>query len=454
MTVRKTIEIHEFVDEGLGHSSYLVELGDGTAAVIDPPRFPTDHERTAASHGLTIAWTVDTHSHADYVTGSPALASRTGATFVAPAASALETKHRPVVHGERVELGAGVSIVALASPGHTPDHHMFRLDRDGSPVALFSGGSVMVGTVGRTDLCGPGLAVPMARAMFRSLRDRLASLPDDLPVYPTHGAGSFCSAPGSTDRTTTLGRERATNPLLRTDDEDLFVERLLEGFGTFPTHFTRLPELNRHGPRRYDAIPTLPRLDSDSVRQHQRLGALVVDARPIAAFAAGHVPGSLSNALRPVFSSWLGWVVEPDRALVFVIDPSQDESDLVRQCLDVALENLAGVLDGGIDAWTAAGLPTTSTPLVVGADPHGIVVDVRQRREFLAGHVPGAVNVELGELTRTKLPGGPVTTMCGHGERAMTAASLLEAGGHDVSVFDGGPDDWASAAALPLRSAG
>ena len=232
------VQIHAFVDEGLGHSSYLIDLGDSTAAVLDPPRFPSAHESLAEREHLRIDWTIDTHSHADYVTGSPALAARSGATFIAPAASRLESPHRPVRDQEHVILAAGVDLVALATPGHTPDHHAFLLVENATPVALFSGGSLMVGAVGRTDLCGPGLAVPLAHDMFKALR-RFDDLPGTLPVYPTHGAGSFCSSPGASQRTSTIDHERATNPLFAISDEDEFVERLVAGFGTFPSYFAR-----------------------------------------------------------------------------------------------------------------------------------------------------------------------------------------------------------------------
>ena len=231
------MRVHDFVDEGLGHSSYVIDLGNGTAAVIDPPRFPSEHERLADRQNLRIVWTVDTHSHADYVTGSPGLAARRGATFIAPAASRLETPHLPVTDGERMDLAPGVVLVAVATAGHTPDHHSYVLEENGLPVALFSGGSLMVGAVGRTDLCGPDLAEPLAHEMFRGLR-RFDNLPASLAVYPTHGAGSFCSAPGASQRTSTIGRERATNPLFSIDDEDQFAERLVAGFGTFPTYLT------------------------------------------------------------------------------------------------------------------------------------------------------------------------------------------------------------------------
>ena len=446
------MRVFDFVDEGLGHSSYVIDLGHGTAAVVDPPRFPSAHDALVERLHLRLAWTLDTHSHADYVTGSPALAERTGATFIAPAASHLESPHRPVTDSEHVALAEGVELIAVATPGHTPDHHAYVLVEDGSPVALFSGGSLMVGAVGRTDLCGPELAVPLAHKMFGALR-RFDQLPDDLPVYPTHGAGSFCSAPGASQRASTLGHERDTNSLFSITDEDLFVERLVAGFGTFPTYFARLPELNRRGPTRYDSVPRLAALEPDDVERHLAAGGVVIDARPVAAFSAGHIPRSLSNTLRPVFASWLGWLIEANRALVFVLDPDQDRADLVRQCLDVGHEHLVGELAGGIDAWTGSGRPVCAIPLVGPDGMIGQVIDVRQANEYAAGHIPGALNIELGAVEGTRLTTGPVSVMCGHGERAMTAASILTARRHDdVVVLDGGPDTWSDSTGNPLQT--
>ncbi len=441
--------IHGFVDEGLGHSSYVVELGDGTAAVVDPPRFPDAHQQLCNRLALRLAWTIDTHSHADYVTGSPGLARQIGATFIAPTASRLAMTYRGVGDGDRVALSPAVTLVAVATPGHTPDHHAYLLEVDGEPVALFTGGSLMVGTVGRTDLCGPELAVPLAHEMYRSLH-RFDALPDTVAVCPTHGAGSFCSAPGASERTTTLGQERAANPLLRAADEDDFVEELVSGFGTFPTYFARLPEINRLGPTPIDTVPPLARLDPQAVADQMQAGAVLVDARPIAAFSAGHVPGSLSNTLRPVFGSWLGWLVSPDTPLVFILDSGQDRTELVRQCLDVGHEHLVGELDGGVPAWTSSGRPVETIPLVRTLRPGDTIIDVRQAGEYAAGHVPGARNVELATVPSEPPDARPVVVMCGHGERAMTAASLLARQGGQPTVFDGGPSDWAADSGLAL----
>jgi len=446
-------EIVTFVDEGLGHSSYLVDLGDGRALVVDPPRIPNRHVDEAHARGLEIALTADTHSHADYVSGSPELAAQ-GALFLASKGANLEIAHHGLSAGDEFELRPGLLLRAIATPGHTPDHLAYLLYEGDRPAALFSGGSLMVGTVGRTDLLGPEPREELARQLYRALRDEILTLPDDVAVYPTHGAGSFCSAPGASDRTTTIGRERATNPMLALRDEDTFVERLLAGFGSFPSYFSRLPELNRRGPRLYRSLPALDRLDVARARELIAAGAVLVDVRAIEDFAAGHISGALSIELRPVFASWLGWLVDPDQPLVFVLGDDQHRAELVRQCLDVGYENLAGELAGGMTAWRANNLPETAIE-IVGPEAAGrTVVDVRQRNEYDAGHIPAAVHIELGRVPDAvdDVPPGPVRMMCGHGERAMTAASILVARGRaDVAVLAGGPEDWASATGRTLE---
>jgi hydroxyacylglutathione hydrolase len=446
------IEIESIVDEGLGHSSYVVGLGDGSALVVDPARFPYRQRRVAAGHGWRIDWTLDTHSHADYISGSPELAAD-GATFVASAGAGLEVGHRPVEPGACVDVAAGVELRAIATPGHTPDHLAYLVVVEGTPTALFSGGSLMVGALGRTDLLGDEHREDLARALFRSLRADVLTLPDDLPVYPTHGAGSFCSAPSGSARTTTIGRERATNPLLGIDDEDRFVATLLAGLGSFPSYFRELPEINRRGPRLHPMLPALARLGLDTVRAHLAAGATLVDARPIDAFSHAHPRGAISIEHRPVFASWLGWLVPLDQPVVFLLDDATDRADLVRQCLTIGHEAVLGELDGGLGTWITAGLDVESIPLVGPSTVADTVVDVRQEAEWSGGHLPDAVHLELGALAGTPLPHRPMTFMCGHGERAMTGASLLEAAGHrDLSVLIGGPGDWHKTTGIDLQT--
>jgi glyoxylase-like metal-dependent hydrolase (beta-lactamase superfamily II)/rhodanese-related sulfurtransferase len=436
------IVVRSFVSEGLGHSSYLVELGDGSALVIDAARLPTEQRTYAEQTGLTIAWAADTHTHADYISGSPELAGD-GAVFLAPAAAGLSHRHRGLTDGDVLELG-NYQLTVIATPGHTPDHLSYLLADDQGPVVLFSGGSLMVGAVGRTDLLGDDRREELARDLFRALRDRVLTLPDDLAVYPTHGAGSFCSAPASGERTTTIGHERATNPMLQPAAEDDFVEALLGGLGSFPTYFRRLPAINRHPVTRYDEVPELPAVGLDDLDRLVEQGAIVIDARPALDFAAGHIPGALSIALRPAFASWLGWVADPDQPLVFVLANDQDEADLVRQALTVGYERLAGRLADGLETWSGSGRPLESVDVIPPDQIDRPVLDVRQLDEYNEGHVPGSTHIELGSLGNAVLPPGPVATMCGHNERSMTAASILQQGAVDsVAAVRGGYNAWA-----------
>jgi glyoxylase-like metal-dependent hydrolase (beta-lactamase superfamily II)/rhodanese-related sulfurtransferase len=437
--------IVSLVDEGLGNSSYLVELGNRRALVVDPSRDPSPYLAAAERCGLRIAFSAETHLHADFVSGSRELAAQ-GARVLASAAGGIDFPHRGLHHGEEVDLG-GLTLRALATPGHTPEHLSYLLLDDDRPMALFSGGSLLVGAVARTDLIAPERTEELARGLWRSLHEQVLTLPDELPVYPTHGAGSFCSAPAGAERTTTIGHEKAANALLAAPDEDAFVSLLLGGLGTFPPYFLRLREVNRGGPAVYGPqSPSLGRLDVGDVQRLVDAGAIVVDARPIDDYAAGHIPGSLSNQLRDQFATWLGWLVEAGRPIVFVLGADQDRAEVVRQARKVGYENLAGELAGGMAAWQAAGLPQGRFALVPAAELSGPVLDIRQDAEYAAGHVPGAQHVELGSLAQAGVDGGPLAVMCGHGERAGTAASILEADGHDdVRVVIGGPADWAAA---------
>lgn len=440
-----------FVDDGLGNSSYLVDLGDRRALVIDPVRHPAGYLAEAERRGLDIAYAVETHLHADFVSGARELAAL-GATMLVPRAGHHELDVQGVADGEDVDLG-DLTLRPLATPGHTPEHLSYLLLDGDTPLALFSGGSLLVDAVARTDLVAPDQTEPLARALWRSLHERILTLPDDVPVYPTHGAGSFCSAPAGGERVTTIGRERRANPLLATPDEDAFVKQLLAQLGTYPPYFLRLREVNRRGPRLFGpADPHLPVLRVDDVARLQSAGASVVDVRSIASFARGHVPGSLSIELRPQLASWLGWLVPEDAPIVFVLDDMQDRVDLIRQARNIGYETILGELGGGVDAWHASGRATSTVAIRPVEQYDGPVVDVRQANEYVAGHVPGATHAELGVLADVALPQGPMAVMCGHGERAMTGASVLARTGHtDVTVLTGGPDDWAAAHG-PLES--
>lgn len=438
------VNVIPLVDEGLGNSAYLVDLADGRALAVDASRDLRGLRAAAERRGLTLAYAADTHLHADFLTGAVALAASDGATVLASAAGNREFPHTALADADEVDLG-GLTLRTLATPGHTHEHIAFEL-LDGSRVmGVFTGGSLLVGSAARTDLVAPERTEELARAQYRSLQ-RLATLDDDVVVWPTHGAGSFCSAPPGAERTSTIGTERATNALLRAENEDAFVKQLLHSLGSFPPYFLRLGEINRRGPALVEG-DTLRPLSVAEVARLRSSGAEVVDVRPVVDFAASHLPGSVSIPLRPVFATWLGWLVAEGKPLVVVRNPDQDPSEIVWQARKVGYDQIVGELDGGVTSWTAAGEPTSSIPLII-ADGIGDarVLDIRQDNEFASGHLPGADHVELGALIGRAggLPAGPIVVMCGHGERAMGAASLLtRAGYRDVTVLEGGPQDWA-----------
>ncbi|MGW7402991.1 MBL fold metallo-hydrolase [Streptomyces sp. NPDC054833] len=434
------------VDAGLGNSAYLVDLGDGRALAVDAARDLRTLRKAADRRGLTVAFTADTHLHADFLSGAVQLAHDDGARVLASAAGRRVFPHTPLADGDETDLG-GLTLRALATPGHTDEHLSFLLLDGDHELGVFTGGSMIVNSAARTDLLGAARTEELARAQYRSLR-RLAALPDETRVWPTHGAGSFCSAPPGSERTSTIGAQKQSNSLLTAPDEDTFVRRLLGGLGSYPAYFDRLAEANRKGPGILTGTPALPDLTAGQVAVLLAQGGQVVDVRPAADFAAGHIPGALSIPLRDQFATWLGWLLPEAAPIAFVTAEDQEPAEIIWQAYKIGYERLSGRLAGGMRAWLAAGNPQATTAFITAdrtADrPY---VDVRQSSEFSAGHVPGAVHIELASLgTRAvDAPEGAVVA-CGHGERAMTAASLLERAGHsDVAVLDGGPADYAAA---------
>jgi glyoxylase-like metal-dependent hydrolase (beta-lactamase superfamily II)/rhodanese-related sulfurtransferase len=440
------------VDEGLGNSAYLLDLGGGRALAVDPPRDLRRLRAAARERGLRVAYAADTHLHADYLSGARQLAADHGATILAPADGRRRFQYHGLRDGDEVDLG-GLTLQALATRGHT-DEHLSYLLRDGAePVGVFTGGSLIVGSAARTDLLGADRTEELARAQYASLR-RLATLPDATAVWPTHGAGSFCSTPPGADRTSTIAREKATNPLLQLSNVDTFVARLIGGLGSYPAYFEWLAEVNRSGPDVLTAEPGLPPLDPAAVRRLVADGAHLLDVRPVPDVAAGHVAGAVAIPLRDQYATWLGWLFDPGVPIVVVRNPDQDPADILWPALNIGYGNLVGELDGGMPAWRGAGNEVVTTPLVRPEAVVGQVLDVRQDSEYTAGHLPGTVHIELGDLGRRAdtVPAGPVTVMCGHGERAMTAATLLERAGHrDLTVLDGGAEEWATATGHALH---
>lgn len=437
------MKVDRIREEGLGNSTYLFgQDGSSEVFALDPPRDASALEQMAADSGKTILATLETHLHADFISGGPELLDR-GARYFAPEGGKLRHPHVGVVGGETVELGE-LNAEVLETPGHTPEHVSYLVHDEKVPAALFSGGALMAGGSARTDLISPEMTEPLARALYKSLNDVLFNLPDDVEVYPTHGGGSFCSALPGTESLTTIGDEKRTHPAALAPDEDAFVEQLVAGYGTWPTYYSAMRRLNQDGLPLLRDLPSFAELSVGELIS--RNDAVVVDVRSIEKFAAGHIPGSMSIALRPEFVVWYGWLIALDRSVIFVLDESSDRTELLRQSHLIGHDAVLGELGGGVDAWSQAGEQLSHIQMM---DPREtgdrLIIDVRQTDEYLAGHPTRSVGLELGRLGDqgdgfgNLSKGQPLATVCGHGERAMSAASILEtAGFEDVAVVAGG----------------
>jgi hydroxyacylglutathione hydrolase len=463
--------LRQFVIPGLGHLSTLIaDESAGLAAVIDPRRDVDIYLDAAATEGVRITHVLETHLHNDYVSGGRDLAALTGATHVIGVGAGLAYEHRPVRHGESIDLG-GLRFTALETPGHTPEHVSYAVadtSRAAEPLLLFTGGSLLVGAVGRTDLLGEENAIPYARAMFRSLHEVLLPHEDFVGVYPTHGAGSLCSTGIASTPNSTIGFERRYNPMVQPAEVEAFVRVLLHNQPAFPHYFARMRPLNKAGPRLLGGrVPEARPMAVEEARGALGGDALLIDAREPTAHADAHIAGSVSIPSGSSFGTWLGWVVDPDRPLILLLDDPEDRDDLVRQALRIGYERVDGYLAGGIEAWRKAGLPTESTGrltveelagrLAAGGPDAPLVIDVRQSSEFAAGHVPGSVHIRGGDLSSRldDLPHDrPIATICASGYRSSIAASLLRrAGFEDVSWVADGLPSWQSCG-LPVERGG
>ncbi|MCI0438265.1 MAG: MBL fold metallo-hydrolase [Chloroflexi bacterium] len=447
------MNILPFVREGLGNSSYLAQVGEGDAVLIDPDRSVDRYLKAAQERGWKIVSILETHLHADFVSGAREAAYVTGAELHAPEDSHLLFPYSPLKGGQRLESG-GVRIEAIASPGHTPEHLSYLFLWDRQPPTLFSGGALIVGGAARTDLISPAMTEPLTRAEFRTLRNAFTSLDDETLLYPTHGGGSFCSVGSGGERVSTLGNERASNPLLAIEDEEEFVRWFP---GTFPAgvpdYFFRMRPINQAGSRLRSQVARPAALSPEEFDAARRK-ALVIDVRPIEEYARAHIPGALNNTLRSGYATFLGWLVPPDATLLFVLGDMPLEQ-VVDESLLVGYERFGGWLEGGMEVWEARGLPVQRFEVVNASQARkairdgAAVLDVREDNEFESGHIEGAIHVPLGKLEQRigEVPRDrPIVAYCGHGERSSTALSLLEqAGIRDALNLKGGFGAWKDA---------
>jgi len=446
----------QITHDDLGCASYLI--GDekaGVAAVVDP-RFEIDEYLDLARYmGVSIEHVLETHNHADHVSGHGRLAAATGATIHVHRDADPEYEHEPFDDGWELELGA-VTVRALHTPGHRPEHTAFALidtARSDEPWAVLSGDTLFVGDVAR-----PDLAIEKsegARGIFHSLHDQLLELPDHCEVWPGHLGGSMCGGPGMDMKvSTTIGYERANNEVLSIDDEDEFVKQALAKLGPQPPNFQAIVELNK-GPLLTDGVELL-RLAPRQVELKRAAGALLVDVRTDIQFDDAHIAGAVSIPLmRAGFGSKLAWLADRDQEIVLVGRDDEDGRNAGRLAVAVGLRKLGGFLHGGMTSWRQEKQPTEYIERQTVQQLHERteageqiqILDVRDGKEWDKGHIPGSVFTTWHDITEIPDgldPGRSIAVICGSGQRAATAASLIERFGarQVIHIVDGGVPKW------------
>ncbi|MEK6720948.1 MAG: rhodanese-like domain-containing protein [Chloroflexota bacterium] len=471
------MDLEVFVTPGLGDNSYLLASGD-EAVVVDPQRDAWRFLAAADAHGWRIRAVLETHVHNDYVSGAHEIRAATGADLVVPARGRYTFAHRAADEGDEVVIG-DLRVVARATPGHTPEHLAWEVRRvegresgsDGAVQALFTGGSLLVGSAGRSDLLGADLADGLARDQYRSIQ-RLAALPDTVRILPTHGAGSFCVSASAADGaiTSTLGIERFVNPAVWGIDEDAFVRGHLSGLLAYPEYYRHMAPLNRAGAPVLGSQPPVPALSADTVAACAADGTWIVDIRDRNEFAAAHIPGSINVELADSFAAYVGWVVPFGERIVLVLpEPDAtapggtDPGDAaITQLLRIGYDRVVGALGGGLDAWRESGRETRRYATASMRELHRErvargnpvpVLDVRQAEEWrTAPALTDAQRIFIGDLPGrlNELDAGAgssaseIWVHCATGYRAAVAASLLDRAGIPVRlVASGGGADWA-----------
>ncbi len=443
------MEIKAFHTPGLGDTTYLVTHED-TGVLVDPQRDAERFLEAAEAAGVPVRYVLETHLHNDYVSGGYEAAHRARAKLVLPAAAGAAFDHVPAFHLEDLEVGDGLIIRPIHTPGHTPEHVSYLVLMNGQAVGLFSGGSLLAGSAGRTDLHGLPRARQLAILQHGSLR-RLASLPDDVVVYPTHGAGSFCSASTSGQGSSTIGNEKAHNPALLERDPAAFARVQLEGLQPYPRYYAHMGPINLLGPTPLptNEPPTLTAPDLVGLGDQ----VAVLDGRPREEFAAGHIPGSISIELGEQFGVWTGWLLPFNTPLVLVLAEGQDLDQAVVQLTRIGFDNVRGVIRE-LAEWSANGRPlsqfeTVAPEQFADAIARGHVdqiLDVRSPAEWETGHIERSVHRYVPDLVTLApaefSPEKPVWVACAGGYRATIAAGLLErAGFRPVVLSSGGVPD-------------
>nr|WP_238419862.1 MBL fold metallo-hydrolase [Streptomyces taklimakanensis] len=427
----------------MGNRGYLAG-GRSTAVAVDPPRDIDRLLAPAARRGVRIALVVETHVHNDYVTGGPELARLTGAEYLVPADARVRVPRVPVADGDRTEIDDGLVLRAVATPGHTPHHTSYVLEEGGRAAAVLTGGSLLIGAVGRPDLVEPRLTRELARAQHASAHRLARELADEVPVLPTHGFGSFCSSVPSEGDATTIGRERGANDAL-VKDVDTFVADLLAGLEDVPAHYAHMGPVNAAGPAPIDLTPPR-RADAAEVAARLAAGEWVVDLRDRTAFAEGHVAGTFNFEADGKLATYLAWLIPWGKPVTLLAAEPRQLADAQRELARVGIDRPAAAATGGPADWVGDGEAPRSFPRgtfadLVGARERGeevVVLDVRRDSERAGGHVADSAHIPIHRLhgRLDEVPDGEVWVHCASGTRAAIAASMLDAAGREVVAVD------------------
>ena len=444
--------IEPFVDSGLGNSAYLIGSHDTKRAVLIDPLRDTDRYVAAASErGLTLTHVLDTHLHADFISGNREIAHQTGALIGASAGAGLGFEHVPLDDSSVIDMGA-FQIRVMTTPGHSHEHISFLVvEADGkTPSALFSGGALIVGGAARTDLLGHEHTHGLAHELYHTIHDKLLKLPDEVNVYPTHGAGSFCVAPASSERTTTIGRERKLNPLAQALSEEEFFKRSQQGLPAYPTYYKYMRALNQKGAKILGGVPILKPLSAAEVKSLMGEGVVVLDVRHHKKFGAGHIPNSYGIRVDAPLVVWAGWVIPFGSRILLLGESPAERAEAMRQLIRIGYDDVVGYLEGGIESW-AREYPVESVRSMNAKElreriEEVTLVDVRRDSEWEDGHIAGAIHFEGGRVAWDELPfahDAPLAIQCASGNRSMIAISVLKRRGYsNVIQVEGGITQW------------
>jgi len=436
----------------LSHASYLIG-SKGVAAVVDPQRDAGIYVEDAAKQGLRIEHVIETHLHADFISGHRELAAITGAKIYLGAAAGAKFPHVPVHDGDEVRFGDCV-LRFLETPGHTLESVSILvtdLERSPEPFAVLTGDTLFIGDVGRPDLAPDHTPQQLAGMLYDSLHDKLLRLPDSVQVYPAHGAGSLCGRQMSSERSSTIGQQRTGNFALQAKSREEFVRLLTAELPERPGYFALDAEINRSGPAPLADLPIPEPVPARDVAAHQQAGAIVLDTRPAGQFGGAHVPGAVHIGLSGQYASWAGRLLGLGARIILVAEDHDTMLEARTRLARVGMEDVIGYLQDGMAAWFGAGLPVAQVPQITVQDlhrelQHVQLVDVRQPGEWEQGHIEGAMLKPLPKLT--KLLDGldrarPVAVHCKSGYRSSIATSLLEREGFaQVMNVIGGFDAW------------